>query len=460
MTSAPCDPVLIIGGGISCLCLAQGLKKLNVPFKVFERNAETAARAQGYRVRLLDGVEVIEEVTPAPISALFKATTAVFEFGVHKYNAITREIRAFTEAGGMDQAPVGMRPHLTSPDVGGSPHAAASVDRRVLRDVPMTGIGEHVLFGKTYSHFETDDDRTCVTAYFTDGQHVPDHVMLDTGYGGFYGKTPLTAELRDIFDRNTALRGLVVVSDTQTLSTPLNLLMGEMVWSSESRSNDALVAVPKDYIYWVLLSERASLPYLEEELEGRVRSGDAAAQATVDLTKGWTAELRKIIACQAPQKTSYISVHSASPNMVAWRPSRCVTLVGDAVHGMPPFAALGANTALRGAQMLCRVIERHGVEGLTEDIIGLFEEELRVLAVEKIEQSFESGQVAFRLKSPGPGIERSWEIGPRGKLDMGVSNRSLAAFAWPWSLYIIKTRLLAPPSPTLSNICIILVGQK
>lgn len=426
MSSNPCDPVLIIGGGISGLCLAQGLKKLNIPFKVFERDVAAAGRAQGYRLRLLDGIGAMERVVPPQVSALFHATTANFEFGIHKYNAITGETRSLTKSEGADQAPEAIRPHLaSSPGAAGSPHAtstpAASVDRRVLRDVLMFGIGEHIVLGKTYSHFEIAHDEGCVRAYFTDGssergrllvgadgkrsavrnQHVPGHVMLDTGYGGFYGKTPLTAELRDIFTRNADLKGLVVVSDTQTLSTPLHMLMEEETWSPEARSNgDAVVQVPEDYIYWVLVSARASMPFSEEELAGRVRCGDAAVQATLDLTKDWTAELREIIAGQARQETSYISVHSASPDMKGWEPSRYVALVGDAVHGMAPFAALGANTALRGVQLLYRAIEQHGVEGLTEDVIGRFEAELRVLAVEKIERTFESGRVLYGLGSP------------------------------------------------------------
>lgn len=421
MSSAPCDPVLIIGAGISGLCLAQGLKKLKIPFKVFERDAEVATRAQGYRVRLLEGCRVIDEVVPAEISTLFHATTAIYEFGVHKYDAITGEVGSFfSPQGGGDQAPAGIRPHVRKPDDdGSSPHAAATVDRRVLRDVLMTGIDDYVVFGKAYSHFEVEHGADCVTAHFTDGwsergrllvgadgkrsavrkEHVPNHILLDTGLGGFYGKTPLTTELRAIFEQNVDFKGLVVVSDTQTLATPLDLLLEEMVWTPEARSKDAAIQVPSDYIYWVLLSERASMPFSEEELAGRLRRGDAAVQATVELTKDWTPALRRIIAGQTPQETSYISVHSASPDLTAWEPSRYVTLIGDAVHGMPPFAAQGANTALRGVQLLYQAIAQHGVEGLSEDIIGRFEAELRALAVEKIEQSFESGRVAFRLKS-------------------------------------------------------------
>ncbi|KAK8127388.1 cercosporin toxin biosynthesis protein [Apiospora sp. TS-2023a] len=423
MSSTTSDPVIIIGGGISGLCLAQGLKKLNIPFKVFERDAEVAARAQGYRVRLVDGCRVIDEVVPAEIAALFHATTAIFEYGLHSYDAITGEVRPFveTQEGAGEQVPAGIRRFVAQADDDSNPPAAASVDRRVLRDVLMTGIGDHVVFGKVYNHFEVGPGGAdCVTAYFTDGsaergrllvgadgkrsavrqQHVPDHVLLDTGLGGFNGKTPLTAELRQIFEQNTDLKGLVLVSDTQTMATPLDLLMEEMVWSPETRDKHAVVQVPNDYIYWVLLSERQSMPFTEEELTGRLRHGDAAVQATVELTKSWTPELRKIIAGQAPQETSYISVHSASPSMKTWKPSRYVTLIGDAIHGMPPFAGQGANTALRGVQMLYHVIEQHGVAGLTEGMIGRFEAELRALAVENIEQSFESARVAFRLKSP------------------------------------------------------------
>ncbi|KAK7955996.1 FAD/NAD(P)-binding domain-containing protein [Apiospora aurea] len=293
MSATPYYPVLIIGAGISGPCLTQGLKKLRIPFKVFERDAETAVRAQGYRVRLHDGVEVIKSMAPSSVSALFSATTATLEHGMRKCNATTSEIWAMPAAG----APRGALPLLSRPGEGpGSPQVAASVDRRVLRDVLMTGIGDDVVFGKTYSHFEIHEDRGCVMAYFTNGssergkllvgadgkgsavrrQHVPDHVILDTGHGGFFGKTPLTAELRDIFERNTDLKGLVLVSDTQTLATPLYLLMEEMVWSPASRRNATTVQLPQDYIYWALLSQRASMPFSEEELAGRVRWGDAA----------------------------------------------------------------------------------------------------------------------------------------------------------------------------------------
>jgi 2-polyprenyl-6-methoxyphenol hydroxylase-like FAD-dependent oxidoreductase len=54
--------VLIIGGGLSGLCLAHALQKERVAFEVFERDATPDARGQGYRL-------TIDEVGNAALKA-------------------------------------------------------------------------------------------------------------------------------------------------------------------------------------------------------------------------------------------------------------------------------------------------------------------------------------------------------------------------------------------------------
>ena len=60
-------PILIIGAGVSGLCLAEGiLKNTNLPFRVFERDPSLHARSQGYRVRVSgEGIAALRHNLPS-----------------------------------------------------------------------------------------------------------------------------------------------------------------------------------------------------------------------------------------------------------------------------------------------------------------------------------------------------------------------------------------------------------
>ncbi len=49
MASTSRKPILICGGGLASLLLAQLLLQAGIPFLVFERDAGVSFRAQGYR---------------------------------------------------------------------------------------------------------------------------------------------------------------------------------------------------------------------------------------------------------------------------------------------------------------------------------------------------------------------------------------------------------------------------
>ena len=70
--------VVIIGAGLGGLCLAQGLKRANIGFDVYERDPAADSRLQGYRIRIdPSGQRALEACLPPELFALFRATTSI-----------------------------------------------------------------------------------------------------------------------------------------------------------------------------------------------------------------------------------------------------------------------------------------------------------------------------------------------------------------------------------------------
>ena len=68
--------VVIIGGGIGGLTLAQGLKKSGVSVAVYERDRTRTDRVQGYRVHINStGSLALHECLPAPLFETFTRPT-------------------------------------------------------------------------------------------------------------------------------------------------------------------------------------------------------------------------------------------------------------------------------------------------------------------------------------------------------------------------------------------------
>ncbi|NEA35699.1 FAD-dependent oxidoreductase [Streptomyces sp. SID13031] len=67
--------VLVIGGGIGGLCLAQGLHRAGMDVTVFERDDAPDARTQGYRLNIEPvGSEALHHCLPSALWDRFVAT--------------------------------------------------------------------------------------------------------------------------------------------------------------------------------------------------------------------------------------------------------------------------------------------------------------------------------------------------------------------------------------------------
>ncbi|MFN7096980.1 MAG: NAD(P)-binding protein, partial [Gammaproteobacteria bacterium] len=70
--------IAIVGGGIGGLALAQKLKKAGVEFNVYERDASSDDRLQGYRVHLSPEADrALSECLPTKLYDLFIKTSGV-----------------------------------------------------------------------------------------------------------------------------------------------------------------------------------------------------------------------------------------------------------------------------------------------------------------------------------------------------------------------------------------------
>jgi 2-polyprenyl-6-methoxyphenol hydroxylase-like FAD-dependent oxidoreductase len=57
-------PVIIIGAGISGLLLAQQLRKLNIPFQIFERESDVLTRGAGWGLTLHWSLPALRDLLP------------------------------------------------------------------------------------------------------------------------------------------------------------------------------------------------------------------------------------------------------------------------------------------------------------------------------------------------------------------------------------------------------------
>ncbi|KAJ5677109.1 uncharacterized protein N7477_002742 [Penicillium maclennaniae] len=392
-------PVLIIGAGLGGICLAQALRRNNVPYKLFEADYKSNFRTQGYRLRITkDGVKALQDSLTPGLFTLFEETCAE------------------TARMGIRIKPDGT-PAPSTLGLGPPPQAMSgsvyTVDRSTFREalLPSLEIEGNVFFGKTFDHYTVDADK--VTAFFTDGsseegallvgadgvrsrvrkQYIPEYRGIDSAMRIIFGKTPLKPQFLASLPESYH-RGMSLVTDPDDSSQP-TLLFESIRFPC---ADEIPLPLPNTYMYWCLLVRASVLP-VSDTISWHVTTQEAA-KLSRSLTKGWDPALRSIFEMQDESQAAVRPILSALPEIEPWAPCSRVTVVGDAIHVMPPTGALGANTALRDAGDLARrIVEAGGVEGLDKRVIGDYEVGVREFAKAAIGLSWQGGMNSFGLRA-------------------------------------------------------------
>jgi len=134
--------VLVVGGGLSGLCLAHALLARGFSVHIFERDASADVRGQGYRLTIDEtGSQALRECLAARNYESIRATasridrTGEFLFMDER----AREFHRFT----FDMTTLENRGLI-----------AGQVDRRTLRQALLAGLGNRVHFGKTLADYQ------------------------------------------------------------------------------------------------------------------------------------------------------------------------------------------------------------------------------------------------------------------------------------------------------------------
>jgi 2-polyprenyl-6-methoxyphenol hydroxylase-like FAD-dependent oxidoreductase len=257
---------------------------------------------------------------------------------------------------------------------------AHAVSRATLRRLLLAGLEAEVTFGKEFVRFERLPD-TKLKAIFADGdfitgdvlvgadgvnsrvrrQLLPDARVIDTDGIGIGGKLPLNADV-EAWLPSPLLHGKnMILPERDFLFTAV---FRRRMSSSTPDSSHALAplssdlakadAEEADYIMWAYVARRR----IESSADSSAMAGlhgEALRGRVEQSISHWHADLRRLIA-ESDASSIQLFDFRAAARIRPWQ-STNVTLLGDAVHAMPPVGGIGGNVALCDAARLSRALK-------------------------------------------------------------------------------------------------------
>ena len=418
--------VLVIGGGLGGLCLAQGLRRAGLDVALYERDRSPDARAQGYRVHIDGrGEAALRACLPPALRRLFRAARGQPSLGATVFVLQDGALRAASTR------------LFADADRPGLPGPGSAVDRLTLRRVLLADLDGAARFGKEFTRYEQTADGA-VRAFFADGtdavgdvlvgadgvgsrvrrQLLPHAEVADTGVRWLGGKTPLDDDLRAALPPQLGETFAIVPMPAQALT----VLFGLVAFRRDPNAAAARLRPglrfeqTEAYAFWGVLAAPARLGASADALN--TMGGPELLRLALALGAGWPAPLRALFERCQPERCFVATVRVARP-IGRWRTTN-VTLLGDAVHAMPPSGS-GANLALADASLLCRgltAVARRGRPLL--DALAQYELEMVRVGFEAVAASTGAAVTLGGLRSggsggPGPARVRARRLGCGGR---------------------------------------------
>lgn len=374
--------ILIAGGGLGGLALAQGLLADGHEVEVFERD-DDAYRRQGYYLTMNgDGGEALRRLLPPDLFELYVGTSRR-PYPTQASIVRDRELNL-----------LGARPSMGPPNLGERRHTG--VDRRTLRGILGSRIQDHIRWGVSAERYDEDADG--VTLHLGDGtsargdllviangirsalrdQKLPSTRVVSTAIKGIdlYARAPYTPELLAQIPEELHDSMLIVVDGRGN-----RCLLGSFRPRNPIAETGASVAGAeleevRDYmmVSCSVLPETVIPPADEWTAQTRTDIKNSMRAVVAD----WHPAVSAIVGAIDPESIFSIAFSYLEP-MDDW-PATRVTALGDAAHGMLPTLGMGANSAIRDAAVLADRIRDIAQGREIGAAIGEYEREMRRFA--------------------------------------------------------------------------------
>ncbi|HVH22218.1 MAG TPA: FAD-dependent monooxygenase, partial [Pseudonocardia sp.] len=373
---------------------AQGLGRSGVPVEVYERDTAADSRWSGYRIHINPvGARALHACLPPRTWQEFLATSGPggdFGFLTDRLDELLVVEESIMYPGG------------AAPQEG---HYAA--DRATLRRLLTTGLDDVLHYGATYvEHKRLDDGRILVR--FADGRTAVADVLIGADGASSAVRRQYLPEVR-VGDIGVVSVGHKVwLTDRARAALPARLTTGMNVINAGAPVTmftsvfEPPPAVSPPYLLCAVIARPDLLPPDLLQLD------DGALRAAVDvLLARWHPALRAALAETEPVARNAIAFRATGP-LPPWQPSP-VTVLGDAIHLMPPVGGLGGNTALRDAHLLTRQLTAaHRGELDLSSAIGTYEADMRDYGPAAVRRAVADAE---RVLTGGPAAAlgtRSW----------------------------------------------------
>ncbi|KAF4987987.1 hypothetical protein FGRMN_10035 [Fusarium graminum] len=357
-----CDPVLIVGAGLGGLVLAQALRKADIPFRLFERDADPQARTQGWAISLhswlmsdLISATHLDEKT---LDGL--CVTRALGLGSQgaMYSIANNELKTLYRFGA------------------GAENPFVRVSRAKFREQLLDGVV--VEWAKTFKSYK--EDETGVTATFEGGTEIRGSILV--GADGTSSRV-----------RHQLATGMPTAEPARL---PIGIVIGQ------------LVATQDQYERWMKLANSFFVGFADTRrlFIGVKDVADDLQSAQYYWMFGWQdpdASKKDFWTTSASREEmhAYVMSHLDSLNEDYIEPIRQtpvegillppivmkdmvppalprgkVTLIGDAVHPMVPFRGEGGNMAMKDAISLAKSLVQARQTSDLIDALKRYEEEM------------------------------------------------------------------------------------